>query len=115
MDKEILNYKNALNRLSNNEELYQEICLEFKASSFSYLKEIEVNHKKDMPKTIRSLHLLTGISRNVGAEKLASISGNLELELRENKTMSPFQFSNLSSLVEKTYKEVEQLDRLHLS
>lgn len=115
MASEILNHKDAINRLCGDLKLYQEVCQEFKTASIKHLKEIEFDHEKDISKTVRALHLLTTISRHVGAEKLASLSGSLELDLRKNKAINPSRLANLKDLIGEACKKVEEIELSKLS
>lgn len=106
MDKEILDYEEALGRVLNKRELYIKLLNKFidnESNTPTKIREAYQNNNIDEAKTL--VHTTKGVAANLGAKLLQQVALELENDLKTNTNIE----SSLQNFIVALNKTIEKI------
>jgi signal transduction histidine kinase/DNA-binding response OmpR family regulator len=105
-----IDFQSGLNRLKNNKTLYLKLLTMFVDRHAANMDEIkQALENQDVKQATLIAHTLKGAAANLGAIKLSGLAGEIEVLLRNNKTVSEAQLMPLAKALADFQKAIKDI------
>jgi CheY-like chemotaxis protein/HPt (histidine-containing phosphotransfer) domain-containing protein len=105
-----IDFQSGLNRLKNNKTLYLKLLTMFVDRHAANMDEIkQALENQDVKQATLIAHTLKGAAANLGAIKLSGLAGEIEVLLRNNKTVSEVQLMPLAAALADFQKAIKDI------
>ncbi|MCU7834554.1 MAG: transporter substrate-binding domain-containing protein [gamma proteobacterium symbiont of Taylorina sp.] len=105
-----LNIKKGIRQVGGNEALYQNLLKDFLKHHGNLEETLQQSIQNgDHKKTVRIIHTIKGVSGNIGADRMQSITSQIDLVLKKGDTISPNLLNSLNEACRELYGCLQQL------